>query len=130
MYSPTVCLRANVYTDLRAKACFYTSSFSVYRNGRKALKREADIISQSFSFSCIYDTIYTRGLIGFSNTNNTVYTTELQGRQTQPRDVYDVVTETIMEIMRRNLQRTQEAELTTTGGQPNDRQGERGTQSL
>lgn len=68
--------------------------------------------------------------MNFGTINNTVYTTDLQGRQTQPRDVYDVVTETIMEILRRNLQRTQEAELMTTGGQPNDRQGERGAQSL
>jgi hypothetical protein len=54
----------------------------------------------------------------------------MQGRQTEPREVYDIVTETIMEILKSNLQRTQEANLKTTGGQQNDGQGQRGAQGV
>lgn len=49
----------------------------------------------------------------------------MQGRQTQPRDVYDIVSDVINDILAgyKNPRRDPaQEELTTTGGRQNDRQ--------
>lgn len=86
------------------------------------------------SFSCFYDTIYTREIIGFSTIKNTTNTTELQDRYSEPRDVYDVISEVIRNIAsdyqspRRDP--AQEVLTTAKGGLTNDRESKRSPQGV
>lgn len=83
---------------------------------------------------CFYGTIYTREIIFLRHTDNITNTTKVQGRQAEPRDVYDVISEALLGaiIKYRENQRQQQAQgdLVMLGGRQNDRQSERGPQGL
>lgn len=87
-------------------------------------------MAKCFFYFRFYGTIYTREIVFLRHTNNITYTRKVQGKQAEPRDVYDVINETLLNVISRYYENQRrdppQAILTATGGQKLDRQGERG----